>query len=66
MADYKYGNDSERQVFDFWQAKSDKPTPVMVFIHGGGWSGGDKNIYGTTAIQPYLDAGSPSRRSTIV
>lgn len=57
VANYKYGNDSERQVFDFWQAKSDKPTPVMVFIHGGGWVNGDKTGYGTTAIKPYLDAG---------
>jgi acetyl esterase/lipase len=29
----------------------------MVFIHGGGWSGGDKTGYGTTTIKPYLDAG---------
>ena len=27
----------ERQVLDFWQAKSDKPTPVVFCIHGGGW-----------------------------
>jgi hypothetical protein len=32
----------ERNVLDFWQAKSDKPTPVVVFIHGGGFVGGDK------------------------
>ncbi|MGC4004252.1 MAG: alpha/beta hydrolase [Pirellulales bacterium] len=57
VANFKYGNESERQVFDFFQAKSDKPTPVMVFIHGGGWVNGDKNGYGTTAIKPYLDAG---------
>ena len=57
VENYKYGNDSERQVFDFWQAKSDKPTPVLVYIHGGGWVNGDKNKYGTAAIQPYLDAG---------
>ncbi len=57
VANYKYGNDSERQVFDFWQAKSDKPTPVMVYIHGGGWVNGDKTKYGNKDIQPYLDAG---------
>ena len=56
-ADFAYGKDSERQKFDFWQAKSDKPTPVVLLIHGGGWMGGDKTGYGTTAIQPYLDAG---------
>lgn len=57
VADYAYGKDSERQKFDFWQAKSDKPTPVVLLIHGGGWMNGDKTGYGTTAIQPYLDAG---------
>lgn len=32
----------ERNVLDFYQADSDKPTPVIVFIHGGGFVGGDK------------------------
>ena len=57
VADYAYGKDSERQKFDFWQAKSDKPTPLVLLIHGGGWMGGDKTGYGTAAIQPFLDAG---------
>src|SRR5687767_15951680 len=56
-ANFAYGKDSERQKFDFWQAKSDTPTPVVLLIHGGGWRGGDKTGYGTTAIQPLLDAG---------
>lgn len=56
-ADYAYGQQSERQKFDFWQAKSDKPTPLVLLIHGGGWRGGDKSGYGTKAIQPFLDAG---------
>ncbi len=57
VADYAYGKESERQKFDFWQAKSDKPTPVVLLIHGGGWVNGDKTSYGTTVIQPFLDAG---------
>ena len=57
VADFAYGKESERQKFDFWQAKSDAPTPVVLLIHGGGWMGGDKSTYGTPAIQPYLDAG---------
>ncbi|MCU0876560.1 MAG: alpha/beta hydrolase [Pirellulaceae bacterium] len=57
VADFAYGQDSPRQKFDFWQAKSDKPTPVVLLIHGGGWRGGDKSGYGTSAIKPYLDAG---------
>ena len=32
-----------KQVFNFWKAKSDKPTPVLVMIHGGGWLGGAMN-----------------------
>ena len=57
VADFAYGKDSERQKFDFWQAKSDKPTPVVVFIHGGGWMGGAKTGYGGHDFQPLLDAG---------
>ena len=55
-ADVAYG-EHERQKFDFWQAKSDKPTPLVVMIHGGGWVNGDKRGYGTAAIKPFLDAG---------
>lgn len=57
FADVVYGRDSERQKFDFWQAKSEKPTPVVLLIHGGGWVNGSKESYGRAAIQPYLDAG---------
>lgn len=57
VADYAYGSDSQRQRLDFWQAESDKPTPVVLLIHGGGWKQGDKSAYGAAAIQPYLDAG---------
>lgn len=35
----------ERQVLDFWQAKSDKPTPLALIIHSGGWIEGDKSQY---------------------
>lgn len=57
VANYAYAKDSERQKFDFFQAKSDKPTPVVLLIHGGGWKNGDKTGYGTSAIKPYLDQG---------
>jgi acetyl esterase/lipase len=46
----------ERQVLDFWQAKSDTPTPVVFCIHGGGWQGGDKSSY-YGAVKSYLDNG---------
>jgi acetyl esterase/lipase len=57
VANYKYGEESERQVFDFWQAKSDQPTPLVLLIHGGGWQSGDKTTFGTAAIKPFLDEG---------
>jgi acetyl esterase/lipase len=56
-ADFAYGTDSERQKFDFWQAKSESPTPVVLLIHGGGWMNGDKSSYSGPVIQAYLDAG---------
>ena len=42
-----------RQVLDFYPAKSDKPTPVVFYIHGGGWRGGDKK----TNPKAFLDRG---------
>ncbi len=32
----------ERHKLDVWLAKSDAVTPLVIFIHGGGWAGGDK------------------------
>jgi len=40
----KYGT-HERNVFDIWLAKSDEPTPIVIYIHGGGFTGGDKSKY---------------------
>ena len=57
VADYAYGKDSPRQKFDFWQAKSAEPTPVVLLIHGGGWRGGDKTSYGANMIEPFLAEG---------
>jgi len=56
-ADYVYGKDSVRQRFDFWKAESDKPTPVVLLIHGGGWKNGDKTGYGNNPIKKYLQEG---------
>ncbi len=36
-----YGNDA-RQAIDFYRAKGAGPAPLIVFIHGGAWSKGDK------------------------
>ena len=47
-ANVAYGS-HERQVLDFYRAKSDTPTPVLFFIHGGGWVTGDKKNPGSLA-----------------
>jgi BD-FAE len=48
MANVPYGP-HERNVMDVWLAKADQTTPLLVFIHGGGFRGGSKE-----AVQPYL------------
>lgn len=58
IADFKYGDDSPRQVLDLWQAKSDKPAPFVLLIHSGSWKGRDKKAdFGDNDILPLLDAG---------
>lgn len=54
-ADVKYG-DHPRNVLDFYQAKSDQPTPLVIYIHGGGFVGGSKRI-NANIIQQFHDAG---------
>ncbi len=56
-ADIAYGP-HERNKLDFWQAKSDKPTPIVVFIHGGGFTSGDKSRWATSNdVKQLLDKG---------
>jgi acetyl esterase/lipase len=31
-----------KQVLHFWKAESEKPAPLLFFIHGGGWQGGGR------------------------
>jgi acetyl esterase/lipase len=45
-----------RQVVDVYLPKGDKPTPVVLAIHGGGWVNGNKDGYRTSAKR-YLDKG---------
>lgn len=55
-ADVHYGP-HERQVIDFYQATSDKPTPVIIHIHGGGFVHGDKRSVNPGMVRAFLDAG---------
>ncbi|MCX7013240.1 MAG: alpha/beta hydrolase [Candidatus Sumerlaeota bacterium] len=41
FADVSYGPDESNKI-DFWKAQSATPTPLVVFIHGGGFMHGDK------------------------
>lgn len=53
----KYGP-HERNTFDIWLADSDRPTPLVIYIHGGGFVGGDKSrYYDSEDWLRFLDAG---------
>lgn len=56
VKDEKYGP-HERNVIDLWKAKSDKPTPLVVFIHGGGFRGGSKEQVNPQLIKLCLEKG---------
>jgi len=56
FANVKYG-DHERHVLDLWQTKSDKPAPLLVYIHGGGWRGGDKSTLSPQTLNFMLEHG---------
>jgi len=40
LAAVAYGK-HPKQILNFWKAESQTPAPVLVYIHGGGWNGGD-------------------------
>src|SRR5690606_31715180 len=42
LADVAYGS-HERQRLEFWRASAEQPTPVVIYIHGGGFDSGDKS-----------------------
>src|SRR6476660_967003 len=54
IRDMPYG-EHPKQTIDFYKAASDRPTPLVVFIHGGGWTAGTKNT--VAGLQQFLDAG---------
>jgi acetyl esterase/lipase len=46
-----------RNVLDFWQARSEKPSPIVLVIHGGGWNNGSKELVNRSVdVQALLDA----------
>jgi acetyl esterase len=56
LANHKYGP-HERNVLDLWKAKSDRPTPLVVFIHGGGFAAGSKEAVSPALIDGLRQAG---------
>jgi acetyl esterase len=55
-ADVRYGP-HERNVLDLYLAESDEPTPLVLYIHGGGFRGGDKRSLSPGEARAYLHAG---------
>ena len=52
--DVTYG-DNERNTLDIWLAKSENQTPLLIFIHGGGFVGGNKeSAYRKNNIKRFL------------
>jgi acetyl esterase/lipase len=47
----------ERNKLDLWLAKSATPTPLVVYIHGGGFVNGSKDGANADMIKSCLDAG---------
>src|SRR5688572_30700247 len=56
LANVKYGP-HERNVLDLWQARSDQPAPLVVFIHGGGFRGGSKEALNPALLDGCLKSG---------
>jgi len=55
-ADASYGP-HERNVLDVWAARSDKPTPMVIYYHGGGFRGGDKRSVNVSLLGKLLERG---------
>ena len=53
----RYGN-HPLNTFDIWMAESKTPTPLVIYIHGGGFLKGDKSkYYSSEDLVRFLDAG---------
>jgi acetyl esterase/lipase len=55
MANVSYGPHA-MNVLDFWKAEGEGPRPLLVYIHGGGWTRGDKKQPAEN-FRPYLEKG---------
>ncbi len=55
LSAFAYGS-HPRQVLDFWKADSSAPSPVLLYIHGGGWVGGERTVP-PQLLKPMLERG---------
>lgn len=55
-ADVSYGP-HQRNVLDLYLVESKEPAPLVLYIHGGGFSGGDKRSVGVATVRAYHQAG---------
>ena len=54
--DVRYGP-HDRNVLDLYLATSDRPTPLVLWIHGGAWVVGDKKVVPPDLLDACKDAG---------
>lgn len=48
--DVRYSDEYERSVMDIWTVVSDKPAPLVVNFHGGGFKAGDKRGFARSPL----------------
>ena len=56
LANIAYGP-HKRNIFDLWKAKSATPTPLVVYIHGGGFRANSKESVSLQLLKACLDNG---------
>ncbi len=56
LQDVRYGP-HRRNVLDLYLAKIDEPAPLVLYIHGGGFRGGDKRSINARRLKAYLNVG---------
>lgn len=52
----RYG-EHEKQAFDLYLVESEKPTPLFIWIHGGGFRGGDKRAVNAAMVRRFHEHG---------
>ena len=56
VSNVSYG-EHERHVLDFYKAESASPTPLVLYIHGGGFTRGSKDTINQETLKQLLRAG---------